>query len=617
MLAGAGCSKIYGDDIYNSDVLPPDEDDETGSLVVTLLAVGGDLDPDGASVSLDENLARHIGVDASIEYRDVKAGKHSIAISDVASNCSLAGDNPIEVDVTEGETAYVEIDLSCSPDLAALSLDKITIGMTPGASEAIEVTALDAKGVAGTWSVAVDDEGIVDVVSDGAKLIVTGSAIGDTWVRITSDAGLERDLEVRVYDPHVLDTGDLLLRYVDEFDWRWSDSGSTGSHDGGFWHPVAPEGWHALGSLGIQGYGSPNQNQWMLVVKDDDAGAIAAPTDYYREYDDSGGSADADGSFWTPICPDGYVSLGAVAQSGWGKPSLDDVVCVRTDLTVRGVAGAFIWNDDYTGADDYVGMWRIEIAEREDKADTRLYLDPGTFVATGSEPGLCVEEGCWAAPQYYPHLNVLAVDAPMLFDAGQVSAPTLTSYDEPEAGTEPFEAKAMLVPFTSVLSGDQIGDGTRVHEFVTESPFLRFEKTMQFHRLGWLYCGGSTTCELGYTVEKGIEETTSETFSHKVGISVTAEGGVKFLGTGGKMSVTVSYEFGYETSQSRAVLVSESWQASKPCPPASACAIWTDNTTFLVKKHLPSGGFAVLNGGQMSFDGGLSIWTDDYSEANQ
>ena len=163
-----------------------------------------------------------------------------------------------------------------------------------------------------------------------------------------------------------------------------------------------------------------------------------------------------------------------------------------------------------------------------------------------------------------------------------------------------------------MLSGSQIQG--RVHQYVTESPFLRFEKVMQFHRLGWMFCGGSTTCDLQYVVEKGIETTTSETFSHTVGISITAESGVSFLGTGGKMSVTVSYQFGYSSTESRAVFTSESWTASKPCPAEHACAIWTDRTSFVVKKHLPTGGFAVIDGGSLAFDGGLSLWTDDYSD---
>lgn len=500
------------------------------------------------------------------------------------------------------------------PELLALTLDKITIGVVPGGREEIAVTAVAADGSRDSWTAWADGP-LVELTQDGSTLTIRGLEQGDTSVHVKSDAGLERKLPVRVYDPFVLDTGDLLIRYVDEFTWRWNDDDSGGKHDGGFWHPIAPDGWYALGSLGIQGYGSPNHTQWAIVVKEDgEVGALASPTGYYREYDDSRSGAAADGSFWTAICPEGFVSLGAVAQAGYAMPSLKDVACVRSDLTVPGVAGAFVWNDDDTGASDYIGMWRIEIPQREDKSDTRLYLEAGTFVGTGSEGGICREEVCWSKPTAYPHMNVLAVEAPMLFDSGRVAAPKLTSYEEPAAATEPFQAKAMLVPFTAVLNGEQIGGVQRVHEFVTTSPLLRFEKSVQFHRLGWLFCGGTTTCELDYSVDKGIEETTSETFSHKVGISITAESGVQFLGTGGKMSVTVNYEFGYETSESRAVFVSESWQASKPCPDESACAIWTDHTTFLVKKHLPSGSFAVLSGGQMSFDGGLSIWTDEYSD---
>ncbi|MBN1655694.1 MAG: Vps62-related protein [Deltaproteobacteria bacterium] len=548
-------------------------------------------------------------------------GCSGLSDNDVPSNSVNDADSDTRADAstidgdldgnTETEDAESDAD-GGEAGRVALNLSTISIGVFPQGHENLDIDARDEQGNSDTWSARSMDETIATVSQAGSQLTVNGLATGDTSVRITSAAGMERDIDVRVYDPYIFETEELLIKYVDEFIWRWDDSGSGGKYDGNFWHPVVPEGWHALGSFGVQGYGDPTHDHWMIVVKEKDgAEALSSPVGYQMEYDDSGSGATADGSFWTPICPAGFVALGAVAQSGYGTPNLNDVTCVRENLTVAGQAGSMIWIDEDTGADDWVGMWRINIKQREDLSDTRLYLDAGTFVARGRSGGNCSNRECWSPPAGYSHMRVLAVDAPMLFDAGNSISPHLTSYTEPSGPTEPFESRAMLVPFSAVLNGSQLQG--KVHSFVTESPLLRFEKIVRFHRLNWIQCGGSTECALTYDVEKGFEATKSETFSVSVGISVTAEAGISFKGVGGSVSVTVNTEFGYETTESRSAFTAETWSAEKPCPPEHACAIWTDNTTFLVKKHLSSGGFAILSGGELTFDGGLSFWTDEYS----
>ena len=76
------------------------------------------------------------------------------------------------------------------------------------------------------------------------------------------------------------------------------------------------------------------------------------------------------------------MALGSVVQSGWNRPSLDDVRCVRKDLTKPGVVGDFIWNDDETGSRYYVGMWRVTIPDIS--LHEHAYLETGTFIAQGS-----------------------------------------------------------------------------------------------------------------------------------------------------------------------------------------------------------------------------------------
>lgn len=162
---------------------------------------------------------------------------------------------------------------------------------------------------------------------------------------------------------------------------QWWDKGSGGSYDGSFWKPQIPLGYYALGSLGQSNYGNPNEQKHVFVAvkADGDPAALAHPVDYQQIWTDRGSGADLDGSFWLPIPPRGYVALGLVAMRGYNKPLLTEVVCVKKEYTVRGKAGAFIWNDRSTGSDRDFGAWRIE-----DYLDFNFGICPGTFVGVTS-----------------------------------------------------------------------------------------------------------------------------------------------------------------------------------------------------------------------------------------
>ena len=77
--------------------------------------------------------------------------------------------------------------------------------------------------------------------------------------------------------------------------------------------------------------------------------ALARPTGYTRIWVDDGSGADKDGSCWRPEPPEGYVALGDVFVRGRSKPSVDDVMCVRSDLVIRGQLGGTIWKDRGSG----------------------------------------------------------------------------------------------------------------------------------------------------------------------------------------------------------------------------------------------------------------------------
>ncbi len=51
--------------------------------------------------------------------------------------------------------------------------------------------------------------------------------------------------------------------------------------------------------------------------------------------------------------------MGVVAQSGYEKPSTNEIICVRSDLTGQGHIGSSVWDDSGTGADRDFGSWLI------------------------------------------------------------------------------------------------------------------------------------------------------------------------------------------------------------------------------------------------------------------
>ena len=102
----------------------------TGSLTVTTATSGasGDVDPDGYTVSVDGSSSRSIGANGSVTFSGLSAGSHSVALSGVASNCTVSGGNTRTVSVTAGSTTRTDFSISCAPTAGSLSVTTSTSG---------------------------------------------------------------------------------------------------------------------------------------------------------------------------------------------------------------------------------------------------------------------------------------------------------------------------------------------------------------------------------------------------------------------------------------------------------------------------------------------------------
>eukprot|EP01018_Ginkgo_biloba_P027835 Gb_27562 [translate_table: standard] len=180
--------------------------------------------------------------------------------------------------------------------------------------------------------------------------------------------------------------GEIEVVQVSTFDKVWSCSGG-GKDDKGatFYKPIEiPTGFFSLGH-----YGQPNcaaLQGWVLVAKEstvaaktlseskgqniasealstrllsaqedgkvfsarDPPPALAKPLNYTLVWSSISWSGNQDeyGYFWLPHPPDGYKAMGFVVTNTPAKPSLEEVRCVRVDLTETCETHGLIWSTD-------------------------------------------------------------------------------------------------------------------------------------------------------------------------------------------------------------------------------------------------------------------------------
>src|ERR1044072_541098 len=97
-------------------------------------------------------------------------------------------------------------------------------------------------------------------------------------------------------------------------------------------------------------YAQPNNKPlfgWVLVAKDvsTNSSALKQPLNYTLVWDSVSAqvAVGLPGYVWLPTAPDGYKALGHVVTTTPGKPSLDKIMCVRSDLTTQCEAYSWMW----------------------------------------------------------------------------------------------------------------------------------------------------------------------------------------------------------------------------------------------------------------------------------
>jgi hypothetical protein len=463
-------------------------------------------------------------------------------------------------------TATVEAALTVTASVASVPVDG-TID--------VKVVATDTSAATEDVTVTSEDESIATAEVTSAGITVTGVSLGSTTITVTSASDLTSEIHVNVLSPSTLDIGGAELTFSTQFTYAWGDGGSGADDDGSYWNPVPPAGFYALGSYGTAGYADPSGVTAVPVLRAiGNSDALAAPTDYELIWGDWGSGADDDGSAWRPLAPTGYVCLGVVFASGYDKPSTDAIRCVREDLTAVGRIADYIWDDAGSGADSDFGSWRI--APPATAVSSLQYLPAGTFVGVASHD-MPTGDALAHVLAYKPIIITAADDATV--------APSLDSHDEPDAETSPLLSRVMALPF-QLINDDQ-------HDLawkVANSPIYRLSRDVYYRVLLFQdNRNAATEASTSKSDTIGINETTSETYSHTWGISITATAGIEIDGLSAGISTTVSEEFGFSRTDSTTQLESHQVTKTLATPAGASGAMWQKVNRFQLLRREPDG----------------------------
>ncbi|MBN2038111.1 MAG: Vps62-related protein [Chitinispirillaceae bacterium] len=438
----------------------------------------------------------------------------------------------------------------------ALSIDgRMSLAALPGATQGH--TSL-AKSPAGT---AVADTLIVNRMGYYPRMI--------PLTALTADFSSANAIVMEKTKIPCIDVGGLLIGFANQFDLVWNDAGSGQDWDGSFWQPRldSADGFKAIGSYGKNLYDDPTGNRYMIVVKEADSSrALAAPVDYTQIWNDQGTGSNIDGSFWQPVPPAGYVACGVVAQSGYNKPPLDRVVCVREDLTTAATIGSRFWY--IVSIPEGVRQF-CPIAPQQVPTFGSFPLSAGTFTTyvEGTTPGT---------------VHCLNVKLPIVLNnKTPPQLPKLSGITEPPNTTEPHFGRVMMVPF-SVINDTTVNNTWQV----TNTPFYRVERYQYYSHADLMFYinNGSSDYVWSDAITTGITEEQSQKFWHTTGISVTANAGFEFKGFSAGVSVTVSQEFGYESSSSISTYNAKTVTKTVTVAPYSIGILWQKNDLIVMKR---------------------------------
>jgi len=343
--------------------------------------------------------------------------------------------------------------------------------------------------------------------------------------------------------------GDIEIAFTSNFEYLWCDRGSGNNRDVAIWKPIPPEGFSFLGSLGVNGYDPVNGIQYSLCVKNAEnfnTPAIVQPDDFELIWSENDSGADDNGSCWAPVPPKGYSALGAIFVGGYDKPNKDcGVVCVRDDYTCHGVIGDSFWDTIMLPIRisnvSVVSFVPVEIPDNYNIQDGWIAC-PNTFV-------LSVVHEHDGKSYKKPDCNCLKLPFSCVTTDEKPTIPVVHGREKPSSTQEVLTNKLFL-PFTAFRS-DSIRMG--MQWTIDNSPFYTLEKWESYD--AFIYGNNNTGSQQTENDEVtiGISDESSRSFEEKTSVTVSAQAGIAFKGSGVSVSKSITNEMGWGESSSRSV----------------------------------------------------------------
>ncbi len=106
------------------------------SLRITIATTGLELDQDGYAVAVDGGAATPIGLDATVVMDRLTEGAHLVALTGLATNCSVVGENPRSISVVAGSTATVAFAVTCTASAPSAGSVQVSTIMTGSGTDA-------------------------------------------------------------------------------------------------------------------------------------------------------------------------------------------------------------------------------------------------------------------------------------------------------------------------------------------------------------------------------------------------------------------------------------------------------------------------------------------------
>ncbi|MDH4743142.1 Vps62-related protein [Sphingomonas sp. CBMAI 2297] len=358
--------------------------------------------------------------------------------------------------------------------------------------------------------------------------------------------------------------GDVLITLTSQYKLRYADHGSGARWDGTFWHPKSDGNFRPLGSVCVGGHANINFNRAsMLLANAPDHVALAAPLDYSWVWDDHGSGAKTNCSVWRPVPPEGYVALGDVAASGYLKPSLSDIWCVRADLVTSGVfTSGPAWRDAGSKGRHDIAAWPVEVGDSSRDLQMGI-LAPDTFIGVASY-------------DFPPDAGLARViQIPIVVDERDMpERPMLKSRREPRDPISPVKDRSVVLPFTALLDRTDRPSLNKI-----EDPFCTIERSVNWSLIA--FDDNTTTAPQTITksVTVGFTVTEAQSFAHSTGVKAGLDIGDKI-----KFKIELNYQFTHIASSSTSSLLSTTVIRNLTTPPGVAAALWTTTYTFRVTR---------------------------------